>query len=238
MSNSNIQTSNTNTTTHPRFFKHLLLITVLYVTLILISNITSTKIISVPGSSLDGGTLFFFFVYLLGDTLTEVYGYKITRKIIWLGFLANVLMALGIIAVGALPADPSWPYQNAYQNILGQAPRIILASMVAYLAGSFCNSIIMARMKIIQKGKKLWIRTITSSLLGEALDSFLFVTIAFAGNLPQETMITIMIANYIIKCSCEIIATPLTYKLVGFLKKTEHSDPYDLNTDLNPFILK
>ncbi|MBD3270672.1 queuosine precursor transporter [Candidatus Peregrinibacteria bacterium] len=198
--------------------KHLLSIASIYITLILISNITSTKIIELGGLTMDGGTLYFFAVYILGDVITEVYGFKKAKQIIWLGFFANILLAVSIIAIGALPPAADWTYQESYMNVLGLTPRIVVGSLLAYLAGSFSNAQIMHAMR---NGKYLFVRTISSTLVGEGIDTLIFVTIAFYGVLPLETLIIIMISNYIIKCSGEILATPFTYLLVGKLKKSE-----------------
>jgi uncharacterized integral membrane protein (TIGR00697 family) len=172
--------------------------------------------------------------YIFGDILTEVYGYKQSRKVIWSGFLAIILMALTIMLVGALPAAPEWEYQEAYMVILGLTPRIVLASLVAYLVGEFSNSYLLAKIKIWTKGKFLWMRTLGSTVIGEALDTVLFVGIAFYGVLPMELLITLVISNYLFKLGLEVVLTPLTYWIIGKVKKAEQEDFYDYHTDFNP----
>jgi len=207
----------------------------LFVAVLLISNIASTKIVQLWHFSFDGGTLLFPLSYLFGDILTEVYGYKMARKVIWLGFLGVALMATVLAIVATLPAAQDWPYQEAFQNILGQTPRIVLASLLAYFAGEFSNSYIMAKLKIKTNGKHLWLRTISSTLVGEGIDTVLFIFIAFFGVLSQNLLLAVFVSNYIFKTGVEIIFTPLTYKIVNFLKKKECEDHYDHTTDFNPF---
>jgi len=218
-------------------FKYLDVITVLFVAVLLISNIASTKIARIFGFSLDGGTLLFPLAYIFNDVLTEVYGYNRSRKVIWLGFASAILMSVTLIVVGILPSATGWENQDAYQKILGQAPRIVIASLCAYFVGEFANSFILAKMKIASRGKWLWMRTIGSTLVGEMLDSLIFVTIAFAGVLPNELIIALIISNYIFKTGIEIIFTPITYVIVNFLKKAEREDYYDKKTNFNPFVV-
>lgn len=218
-------------------FKYLDVITVLFVAVLLISNIASTKIARIFGFSLDGGTLLFPLAYIFNDVLTEVYGYNRSRKVIWLGFASAILMSVTLIIVGILPSATGWENQDAYQKILGQAPRIVIASLCAYFVGEFANSFILAKMKIASRGKWLWMRTIGSTLVGEMLDSLIFVTIAFTGVLPNELIIALIISNYIFKTGIEIIFTPITYVIVNFLKKAEREDYYDKKTNFNPFVI-
>lgn len=213
------------------------IIMALFVAVLLISNVASTKIVQFWHFSFDGGTLLFPLSYLFGDILTEVYGYKMTKKVIWLGFLSAALMAVVLMVVTALPPAEGWPYQEAFQNILGLTPRIVLASLVAYFAGEFSNSFIMAKLKIKTNGKHLWLRTISSTLVGESIDTVLFVSIAFFGVLSQNLILVVFISNYIFKTGVEIIFTPLTYKVVKFLKRKENEDYYDRKTNFNPFSL-
>jgi len=184
-------------------FKYLDVITVIFVVVLLISNIASTKIAQIANFSLDGGTLLFPLAYIFNDVLTEVYGYSQSRKVIWLGFASALLMSLVLGIVGALPSATGWENQDAYQKILGQAPRIVIASLCAYLVGEFANSFILGRMRIASTGEWLWVRTIGSTLVGELVDSFIFIIIAFAGVLPKELLITLIISNYIFKTSIE-----------------------------------
>jgi queuosine precursor transporter len=216
-------------------YKYLDIITALFVSVLIISNIASTKILLFWKFTFDGGTLLFPLSYIFGDVLTEVYGYKKSRKVIWTGFFCLLLMAITLMIVIALPPAKDWPYQEAFKNILGLTPRIVIASLIAFWAGEFSNSYVLAKMKILTKGKYLWTRTIGSTLIGEALDSVIFCTIAFIG---VFSIIPIIISNYIFKCGIEIIFTPITYKIVKFLKKKENVDYYDLKTDFKPFYLK
>jgi len=208
---------------------------VLFVAVLLISNIASTKIASVGFMALDGGTLLFPLTYIFNDVLTEVYGYKTSRKVIWMGFASAILMALVLGLVGALPSASGWENQDAYMKILGQAPRIVIASLVAYFFGEFSNSYVLARMKILTKGKWLWTRTIGSTLVGELFDSIIFVSIAFLGVLPADLVIELTIFNYVFKTAVEVSFTPLTYWIINKLKKKESEDYYDIKTNFNPF---
>lgn len=219
-------------------FKYFDIILGLFVAVLLISNIASTKIVDFGPFEFDGGTLLFPLAYIFGDILTEVYGYEKSRRVIWLGFFSAALMSGVLMIVGALPAASGWENQDAYQKILGLTPRLVLASLIAYFAGEFANSITLAKMKILTKGKFLWLRTIGSTLIGEGLDTVLFCLIAFWGILPNGLLLTIIISNYIFKCGVEVVLTPLTYKIVYFLKKAEQEDYYDRETNFNPFTLK
>lgn len=216
-------------------FKYLDIITVFFVVVLLVSNIASTKIAKIGLFTLDGGTILFPLAYIFDDVLTEVYGYGRSRKIIWLGFGSALLMALVFGIVGALPSAAGWENQDAYMKILGQTPRIVIASLIAYLCGEFLNSYVLAKMKIMTKGKWLWMRTIGSTLIGELFDSAIFVIVAFAGVFERELIIQLITFNYIFKTSVEILFTPLTYWIVNFLKRREHEDYYDQKTNFNPF---
>lgn len=221
-----------------RSYKYFDIILGLFVAVLLISNIASTKILKLGPFEFDGGTLLFPLAYIFGDILTEVYGYRRSRRVIWLGFFSALLMSAVLMIVGFLPAAGGWENQEAYQKILGLTPRIVLASLIAYFAGEFSNSFTLAKMKILTKGRFLWTRTIGSTLIGEGLDTLLFVLIAFWGVLPTELLIAVIVSNYIFKCGVEVIFTPLTYKIVRFLKKEEQEDYYDRETRFNPFSLK
>ncbi|MCP4683027.1 MAG: queuosine precursor transporter [Desulfobacterales bacterium] len=219
-------------------YKYFDIIMALFVAVLLISNIASTKILVLWQFTFDGGTLLFPLSYIFGDILTEVYGYKKARRVIWTGFFCAGLLSAVIMIVLALPPAADWPFQEDFKNILGLTPRIILGSLLAFFAGEFSNSYIMAKLKIKTKGKFLALRTIGSTLVGEGIDTVLFIIIAFAGVLPKELLIAVFISNYIFKCSMEIVLTPVTYKVVNFLKKREAEDYYDYDTDFNPFVLK
>lgn len=216
-------------------YKYLGTISVFFVSVLLISNIASTKIVNFGKFVFDAGTLLFPLSYIFGDILTEVYGYKRSKHVIWLGFFMALLMSVVFIIVGKLPPALDWGNQEAYEKILGQAPRIVLASLIAYSCGSFLNSFVLAKMKVWTQGRILWARTIVSTLVGELADSVLFVVIAFAGVLPNKMVIFIIISNYLFKSGVEILFTPLTYKVVALLKKKEGEDYYDRDTNFNPF---
>ncbi len=219
-------------------YKYLGAISVFFVSVLLISNVASTKIVDLNWFVFDGGTLLFPIAYIFGDILTEVYGYRRAKGVIWLGFSMALLMSVVFMIVGALPPASDWGNQEAYNAILGLTPRIVFASLVAYLAGSFLNSFIMAKMKIYTQGRMLWARTIGSTLVGELIDSTLFILIAFTGILPMSLLITLIISNYLFKSAVEILFTPVTYKVVKFLKQKESEDYYDTDTDFNPLSIK
>lgn len=206
----------------------------LFVAVLLISNIASTKIVSLWKFTFDGGTLIFPLSYIFGDILTEVYGYARARRAIWVGFISAFTMSAILMIVVVLPAAGDWPYQEAFENIIGLTPRIVLASLLAFAVGSFSNSYILAKMKIWTKGKLLWTRTIGSTLVGEGLDTLIFVLVAFYGILSTDILMAIIISNYIFKCSMEVVLTPVTYRAVDWLKKTEDLDHYDYETNFNP----
>ncbi len=219
-------------------YKYLTLITVSFVSVLLISNIASTKIVDLKWFVFDAGTLLFPLSYIFGDILTEVYGYKQSRKVVWMGFAMALLMSLVFIIVGKLPPAADWGNQAAYDTILGLTPRIVIASLIAFFVGEFSNSYILAKLKILTQGKWLWMRTIGSTIVGQFLDTTLFVVIAFYGILPTELLIAIIISNYIFKTGLEIVFTPVTYAVVNFLKKKENEDYYDTGTNFNPFSTK
>jgi uncharacterized integral membrane protein (TIGR00697 family) len=220
-----------------RAYRYLDTITVAFVAVLMISNVVSTKPVILGPFTFDGGTILFPLSYIFGDVLTEVYGYRRSRRVIWSGFGATALMAAIFMLVGALPAAPDWPHQEAYQTILGLTPRIVIASLVAYFLGEFSNSWVLAKMKILTKGRWLWTRTIASTLVGEGIDTLVFVLIAFYGVWPNPLLLTVILSNYIFKCGVEILVTPITYRVVNGLKRAEQEDYYDHNTDFNPFRL-
>jgi len=221
-----------------RSCKYLSLITVVFISVLLVSNVASSKIVELFTFEFDGGTLLFPLSYILGDVLTEVYGYRRARRVIWLGMYMNVLMALIFMLIVWLPAAPGWENQGALELILGWTPRIVFASIVAYLVGEFVNSYIMAKIKVKMEGRRLWVRTISSTFVAQLLDSVIFVMIAFYGVLPFELVTSIIVANFIIKVGIEVVFTPVTYAAIGFLKKEEGIDVYDRDTNFNPFHLK
>jgi hypothetical protein len=218
-----------------RDYQYLDVITAFFVAVLLISNVASAKLMKLAVFTFDGGTILFPLSYIFGDILTEVYGYVRSRRVIWLGFGAALLMSVVFIIVGRLPSAEGWPNQDAYDKILGLTPRIVVASLIAYFCGEFSNSFTLAKMKILTKGRWLWTRTIGSTLAGELVDSFLFVAIAFLGVWEMKLLVVTFISNYVFKVGVEIIFTPLTYRIVAFLKRKEHEDYYDYRTDFSPF---
>jgi hypothetical protein len=216
-------------------YKYLTLITVFFVTVLLISNIVSTKITNIWPFTFDAWTILFPLSYIFWDILTEVYGYKQSRKIIWMWFGAALLMSAIIIIVGLLPSAADRPYQESYQNILWLTPRIVLASLIAYFAWEFSNSYILAKIKIWMKWKKLWVRTIWSTIIWELFDTSIFVFIAFVWIFDINLLRIIFVSNYIFKVWVEIVFTPLTYLITNKLKKSEWEDYYDYKTNFNPF---
>ena len=186
------------------------------------------------------GVLFFPISYLFGDILTEVYGYARSRKVIWAGFAALIFASLMSFTITQLPSAKtmSAEHQSAVNFIFGQTPRIVLASLLAFWIGEFVNSFVIAKIKIWMQGRFLWVRTIGSTILGEIADSAIFYPVAFFGTWSNEQLISVMIGNYFIKVLWEVFATPFTYLIVGFLKRSEHEDYYDNGTDFNPFSLE
>jgi hypothetical protein len=189
---------------------------------------------------LGAGALFFPISYVFGDILTEVYGYARARRVIWAGFAGLGFASFMAAVVVALPPAPFWKHQAAYEVAFGSTWRIVAASMVAYFCGEFVNSYVLAKMKIRTAGKWLWTRTIGSTLVGEAVDSTLFYPLAFYGSgiIPDDKLPLVMLAQFIAKVSVEVAFTPVTYKVVGWLKRAEREDYYDRRTDFNPFTLK
>jgi uncharacterized integral membrane protein (TIGR00697 family) len=217
----------------------LIVLSALFVTVLLTSNLIAVKLVAFGPWILPAAVIVFPLSYLFGDVLTEVYGYAIARRVIWLGFACNLVFVLFISLAGALPGAPFWQAgdQTAYNRILGFTPRLLAASFVAYLAGEFLNSFVMARLKILTSGRRLWTRTISSTVLGQALDSAIFITGAFVGILPASLLLRTIVTQWAFKSLYEIVATPLTYAVVGFLKRAERQDPFDVKTDFNPFTL-
>jgi uncharacterized integral membrane protein (TIGR00697 family) len=215
-----------------RFFT---LVTALFVAVVLISNVASSKMLVLGPFTFDGGTILFPISYIFGDILTEVYGYKKSRQVIWTGFGCAILMVVVFAIVGFLPPAVGWENQEAYIKILGTTPRIVLGSLIAYFAGEFTNSFILAKMKLLTRGRWLFTRTIGSTIVGEGVDTLLFVLIAFAGTVPQALLIAVIVSNYVFKVGFETVVTPITYAIVGYLKRVERVDVYDYDTNFNPF---
>jgi hypothetical protein len=221
--------------------KLLPMITGAFVGILILSNILAAKMVQIGPFVFDGGTLLFPLSYIFGDCLTEVYGYKASRKVIWTGFAMIILMAVNIWIIGYLPAEKSWVFQDSYNNILMMVPRIVLASLCGFFAGEFSNSFVLSKMKVLTNGKHLWMRTIGSTVVGEFVDSLLFVMIAFLGLYPTSVLIVMAISNYLFKTFIEVVFTPITYAVIRFMKKQEGIDTFDTgykSKDYNPFVLK
>ncbi|MGP1521088.1 MAG: queuosine precursor transporter [Treponema sp.] len=208
----------------------------LFVGVLILSNILSSKMISIWGFSFDGGTLLFPLSYIFGDVLTEVYGYKASRRVIWTGFFMLLIMSVNIYMISSLPAHSEWTMQRDFDNILLQMPRLAIASLIAYFIGEYTNSVVLSKMKVITQGKYLWMRTIGSTLVGEGLDTVIFVLIAFLGLYSTGVLFNIMLSNYLFKTLIEVIFTPITYKIISFVKQKENLDTYDYNVQYNPLL--
>ncbi len=211
-------------------------VTGLFITCLITSNIIAVKLITIFGLVMPAGVIIFPLSYLFGDVLTEVYGYSRARKVIWLGFFCNMIVVLAVWLGQILPSAPFWDGQASYERILGYTPRLLGASFSAYLVGEFANSIVLAKMKVATKGRWLWTRTIGSTLVGQGLDSFVFMTLAFAGTIPFPVLLSAVGTQWLVKCLYEAAATPLTYKIVGSLKRREGVDVYDRDTRFNPLL--
>jgi len=200
------------------------------------SNIIAVKLVNIFGLILPAGILIFPISYIFGDVLTEVYGYRQARQVIWLGFFCNLIAVVAIWLGQILPSASFWDGQAAYERILGYTPRLLGASFLAYLVGEFANSFVLAKMKIATNGRWLWARTIGSTLVGQGLDSLVFMTLAFIGTIPLTVLAGAIVAQWLSKSVYEAIITPLTYVLVNFLKKREGLDVFDTDTRFNPLL--
>lgn len=218
--------------------KYFLYIAILFVAILMISNTVATKLFQFGSFFFTGAIMIFPISYIFGDILTEVYGYRASRRIIWAGFASIIVMSIVYYLVQLLPPAPFWPNQQAYEVILGLVPRIVLGSIIGYFAGEFTNSYVLSRMKIWTKGKHLWTRTISSTIAGEGVDTILFATVAFAGVIPWNSLIMVIISGYVAKVLIEVLFTPITYVVVRKLKKLEGVDVYDYGVNYNPFQLK
>ncbi len=215
-----------------RFYDALL---VAFVTVLICSNmIAAGKVATLGGYSFGAGVVFFPLSYLFGDILTEVYGYKRSRRVIWSGFSALVFTAAMAWVIVALPPSDKWDGQPAWERVFESSWRIVAASLTAFVIGEWVNSVVLAKMKVWTAGRYLWTRTIGSTIAGEAVDTAIFYPMAFLGDWTTELLITVMISNYVLKVATEVVLTPFTYKVVGYLKRVENEDYYDIGTDFNP----
>jgi queuosine precursor transporter len=222
-----------------RVYKYYDLVMALFVTILLCSNIIgAAKVCTVWGFTFGAGVLFFPISYIFNDVLTEVYGYARARKVVWAGFGAIIFASFMSWVVVTLPPAADWNDQRAYESVFGQTPRIVFASLTAFFVGEFANSYVLAKMKIKTSGRHLWARTIGSTIVGEGVDSLVFYPVAFFGVWSNHLVMQVMISNYIVKVLWEAIVTPVTYQVVGFLKKAEQEDYYDVGTDFTPFSIE
>jgi len=218
---------------HFRYFDYLM---AAFVAILLLSNlIGAAKLATLWGYTFGAGILFFPVSYVLGDVLTEVYGYANARRCVWTGFAAMLFMAFMSTVVVALPPAEGWSGQAAYESVFGNTWRIVAASVTAFWAGEFVNSFVMAKMKLLTGGRHLWTRTIGSTLFGQAVDSLIFYPVAFWGTWSEQQVLTVMVTNWALKVLWEALLTPVTYAVVGYLKAREGVDVFDTGTDFSPF---
>lgn len=220
--------------TAPRVTGLFVVLAALFVTLLITSNIIAVKLVLVWGRILPAAIVLFPITYVLGDVLTEVYGFRFARRVIWLGFLCNAVAVVGFWIGGLLPSAPFWQEQDAYNTILGYTPRLLMASFAGYLVGEFSNSIILSRLKVATEGRWLWSRTISSTIVGQGADSVVFITVAFVGTLAGSNLTELVITQWVVKVLYEVAATPITYAVVGHVKAREGVDVYDHKISLNP----
>ena len=220
---------------HPKGFKYYDMLSATFVAVLLVSNIVAPKFIALGPLKFSGAQILFPITYIFGDIFTEVYGYAGSRRVIWNGFFASILLAVISYIVVKLPPGPGWNNQAAYETVLGVVPRAVFASLVAYWAGEFANSFTLARMKVLTQGKYLWTRTVGSTVVGQAVDTVLVIFILFVGTMSVSNMVQIMVDGYIFKVLYEAAATPLTYLVVNTLKRAEGVDVMDDKTNFNPF---
>ena len=216
-------------------FRYLDALTTAFVVILLVSNLLAQKVIRVGPFSTSGAMVLFPITYIFGDVFTEIYGYTASRRAIWLGFFGTALLYAVSALVIALPADPEWHNQAAFITVFGFLPRILIASLIAFWAGEFANSYTMAKLKLITKGRMLWTRTVGSTVVGQAVDTTLVIVITFAGTFSPHKLLVIIVTGYLLKVAYEVLATPLTYLVIGWLKRAEHVDTFDTHTNFNPF---
>ena len=224
-----------------RVYRYYDLVMAAFVTVLICANVIgAAKRCQIGGFTFSAGVLFFPISYIFGDVLTEVYGYSRARKVVWAGFGALAFASFMSWAILQFPPAPDWPHQAAYETVFGGTPRIVLASLIAYFSGEFCNSYVLAKMKLVTGGRLLWTRTIGSTIVGEAVDSLIFYPLAFLGALgwSTEQMLAVLMGNYLLKVGWEVVMTPFTYRVVNFLKRAESEDYFDRDTNFTPFSLE
>jgi uncharacterized integral membrane protein (TIGR00697 family) len=220
-----------------RRFRFLDALTIAFVVILLVSNLLAQKIVRIGPVSTSGAMILFPVTYIFGDIFTEIYGYAASRRAIWAGFFATgLLYAISAIVI-ALPADPEFKNQAAFVAVFSILPRILAASLIAFWAGEFANSYTMARMKLLTRGRWLWTRTVGSTVVGQAVDTTLVIVITFAGTFSPRKLVQIIVTGYLLKVAYEVLATPLTYLVVNWLKRAERVDVFDTKTNFNPFRL-
>lgn len=221
-----------------RTYKYYDLVMASFVTVLLCANlIGASKVATLFGFTFGAGVLFFPISYVFGDVLTEVYGYARARKVVWAGFGAMIFASFMSFVILAFPPAAGWPHQAAFETVFGGTWRIVGASLVAYFSGEFCNSFVLAKLKLRTEGRLLWLRTIGSTVAGEAVDSLIFYPLAFLGIWSTDLVLKVMVTNYALKVLWEVFMTPVTYAVVNFLKRAENEDYFDRDTEFTPFSL-
>jgi uncharacterized integral membrane protein (TIGR00697 family) len=228
-----------------RSYRYLDALTTAFVVILLVSNLIAQKVClfgpisigtwSIGPFAISGAVILFPITYIFGDVFTEVYGFAASRRAIWLGFFGTALLYLIGAIVIALPSAPGWHNQQAFATVFGFIPRILAASLIAFWAGEFANSYTMARLKLFTNGRRLWTRTIGSTIVGQAVDTILVITLTFGGIYPAHTLLNIILTGYALKVGYEVIATPITYLVINWLKRAENSDAFDRHQSFNPF---
>ncbi len=218
-----------------RRFRYLDSLITVFVVILLISNVVGQKISAFGSLRVSGAQLLFPITYIFGDVFTEVYGYSASRKAIWFGFFASLLLSVMSIVCVKLPPAPEWKNQAAFETVFYTVPRLVVASLIAYWCGEFANSYTMAKLKLVTKGRFLWTRTIGSTVVGQAVDSVIVMFVAFYGIVPVQTIFRLIISGYLAKVIYETVMTPATYAVVNFLKRKEQVDYFDYDTNFNPF---
>lgn len=219
----------------PRRFRYLDTLINVFVVVLIISNLVGGKICAIGPFRVSGAQLLFPITYIFGDIFTEVYGYAASRRAIWTGFLASALLSVMGMIIVALPPAPDWTNQEAFAVVFNFIPRLVVASLIAYWAGEFANAFTLAKLKLLTKGRYLWVRTISSTIVGQFVDTIIVMVLAFGGSISLDTMLRLIAGGYGAKVLYEIVATPLTYLIVNGLKRAEGVDVYDDSTDFNPF---
>lgn len=217
-------------------FSFLPVVSGLFTGVLVLSNILAAKMLQIGPFVFDGGTILFPLSYIFGDVLTEVYGYREARKVIWTGFFTLILMSLAIAVVGVLPAQAEWTFQTDFDHVLRQVPRIALASILGYFSGEYVNSVTLSKIKVATGGKFFWLRAVVSTLAGQFFDTAIFVTAAFAGAYSASVLLVMGLSNYLLKTAVEVLFLPLTYAVVRCIKKLEKADVYDYRVSYSPFL--